>query len=55
MNKIQNIKFDIVEEKLYKLTHTYQEITFKVVPRERAIKAYMVKWLRGMEKLSEMV
>lgn len=35
MNKIKNVKFDIVEEKLYKLTHTYQEIIYKVVPRER--------------------
>lgn len=30
MNKIQNIKFDIVEEKLYTLTHTYQELTTKL-------------------------
>lgn len=44
MNKIQNIKFDIIEEKLHKLTHTYQEITCKVVLREGGIKAYMVKW-----------
>ena len=45
MNKIQNITYDIVEEALYKLMHTYQEIPRRAVPRERGLKRHV--WSSG--------